>query len=537
MSEGNDRTPGRAVPGGSRARGRAGWAILLSVGLAAPLVAPSPGGASTTSITTSLGSASDSGGRKPTSFSFRPWISADGRYVAFDSDSPNLVPGDTNRVRDVFVFDRSNGTVERVSEGTGGNQPDGDSQRPTMSTDGRFVAFWSAAENLVDGDANKVTDCFLHDRQSHTTVRVDVGPADVEANGECARPVVSGDGKLVAFESAATNLEKPTVLGKTTDTNKTRDVFVRDLIANTTTRVSVTTDGKQATGDSVRASISATGRYVAFQSEAPLQADDTNNKTDVYLHDLETKETTRVSIGPGGAEGNAGSFSPSLSADGGLLSYWSNASNFVPGDSNKVGDVFVFNRSDGSTTRISVGPEDEGGDGMSSDPSISPDGRHVSFWSAATNLVTDDTNAKRDIFLFDRDTGILSRVSVADDGTEGDGDSFSPNIGSGGHLVAFDSAATTLVADDHKTRGSDIFLHSEETPTSAAPSSDQAGQPTEGAPAPPDSSAPPPDSSAPPPDNSSPPPDNSAPPPDNSAPPADNGNPPPDNAPNGDGSG
>ena len=528
----------------------------MSVGLAAPLVAAPQSEASTTSITTSLGSASDSSGRKPTSFSFRPWISADGRYVAFDSDSPSLVPGDTNRVRDVFVFDRSNGTVERVSQGSGGKQPDGDSQRPTMSADGRFVAFWSAAENLVDGDANKVTDCFLHDRQNHTTLRIDVGPADVEANGECARPVVSGDGKLVAFESAATNLEKPTVLGKTTDTNKTRDVFVRDLIANTTTRVSVTTDGKQATGDSVRASISATGRYVAFQSEAPLQADDTNNKTDVYLHDLETKETTRVSIGPGGAEGNAGSFSPSLSADGGLLSYWSNASNFVPGDSNKVGDVFVFNRSDGSTTRISVGPDDEGGDGMSSDPSMSPDGRHVAFWSAATNLVPDDTNAKRDIFLFDRDTGALVRVSVADDGTQGDGDSFSPNVGSGGHLVAFDSAAKTLVADDRKTKGSDIFLHSEDTPTSAAPSSDQGGQPAEGAPAPPEGSAPPPDTSTPPPDNSSPPdhsspppdnsappsggttpPDHSSPPPDNSSPPADDSNPPADNAPSGDGSG
>ena len=419
------------------------------------------------------------------------------------------MPGDTNRVRDVFIYDRTNGTLERVSQGVGGKQTDGDSQRPTLTADGRFVAFWSAAENLVDNDSNQVTDCFLHDRQTHTTVRVDVGPADLQANGECARPVVSGDGKLVAFESAATNLEKPTVLGKSTDTNKTKDVFVRDLIANTTTRVSVSTDGKQGTGDSVRPSISASGRFVAFQTEAALQSDDTNKKTDVYLHDLETKETSRVSIGPGGAEGNAGSFSPSLSADGGLLSYWSNASNFVPGDSNKVGDVFVFNFSDGSTTRISVGPEDEGGDGMSSDPSMSPDGRYVAFWSAATNLVSDDTNGKRDIFLVDRDTGTLTRVSVADDGTQGDGDSFSPNLGSGGGLVAFDSAAKTLVADDRKTKGSDIFLHSEDTPTTAAPPSDQGtAPPTDGATTPPESSDPPPDSSSPPADSSSPPADN-----------------------------
>ena len=442
--------------------------------------------------------------------------------MAFDSDSPSLVPGDTNRVRDVFIYDRNNETLERVSQGVGGKQPDGDSQRPTLSADGRFVAFWSAADNLVDSDTNQVTDCFLHDRESHTTVRVDVGPADVEADGECARPVVSGDGKLVAFESAATNLEKPSVLGKSTDTNKTRDVFVRDLIANTTTRVSVTSEGKQATGDSVRASISATGRFVAFQSEAPLQSDDTNKKTDVYLHDLETSETTRVSIGPGGVEGNAGSFSPSLSADGALLSYWSNASNFVPGDSNKVGDIYIFNRGDGSTVRVSVGPEDEGGDGMSSDPSMSPDGRYVAFWSAATNLVADDTNAKRDIFLYDRDTGTLVRVSVADDGTEGDGDSFSPNIGSGGGLVAFDSAAKTLVADDRKTKGSDIFLHSEDNPTTAAYPSEQSTSPADPPPAPADNTNPPADSSSPPADSSNPPADNSSPPSDDSNPPADN---------------
>jgi Tol biopolymer transport system component len=462
--------------------------------------------------------------------------------VAFDSDSASLVPGDTNRVRDVFLFDRNNGTLERVSQAVGGKQANGDSQRPTLSNDGRFVAFWSAADNLVDGDTNNVTDCFLYDRDSHTTTRVDVGPADVQANGECARPVISGDGKLVAFESAASNLEKPSVLGKSTDTNKTRDVFVRDLIAKTTTRVSVSTDGKQAVGDSVRPSISASGRFVAFQSEAPLQSDDTNKKTDVYVHDLETKETTRVSLGPGGAEGNAGSFSPSLNADGSLLAYWSNASNFVPGDSNKVGDVFVFNRNDGSTTRISVDANDEGGDGMSSDPSMSPDGRYVAFWSGATNLVPDDTNGKRDIFEYDRDAGTLARVSVADDGTQGDGDSFSPNINSGGGLVAFDSAAKTLVADDRKTKGSDIFLHSDDTPTTAAPSeqpagppnapgpSDKSGSPSQSNP-PPDQSSPPPDQSNPPPDQSNPPPDQSNPPPDQSNPPPDNSNPPADNAP------
>ena len=448
-------------------------ALLLLAPAAAPFVAPARSGATTSGITTSLAAASNSAGPR-TSFSFRPWISGDGRLVAFDSDNPNLVPGDTNRARDVFVYDRDNGTVELVSKGPGGRQANGDSQRPTLSNDGRYVAFWSAADNLVDGDTNGVTDCFVHDRQTHTTIRVDVGSNDAQANGECARPVISGDGKMVAFESAASNLEKPNVLGKSTDTNKARDVFVRDLGAGTTTRVSVTSDGKQGMGESVRPSISADGRFVAFQSDAALQADDTNKKTDVYLHDMGTGETTRVSIGPGGVEGNAGSFSPSLSADGHLVAFWSNSSDLVADDTNRTGDVFVFDRTDGSTTRVSVAENGTQGDGMSSDPSISPDGRYVTFWSAATNLVPDDTNGKRDIFLVDRQNGTVTRVSVADDGTQGDGDSFSPCVNGGGGVVAFDSAARTLVPDDHKTKGSDIFLHTEESrPPAPAPAHTQ----------------------------------------------------------------
>jgi Tol biopolymer transport system component len=454
------------VPGGSRARARVAGVVVL-VAMAAPLVGAARGDASTTSITASISSASGQAPR--TSFSFRPWISGDGHFVAFDSDSPSLVPGDTNRVRDIFVYDRDNGTLELVSKGPGGRLANGDSQRPTLSTDGRFVAYWSAADNLVDGDTNKVTDCFVTDRQTHETIRIDVGPDDVQANGECARPVISGDGKMVAFESAASNLEKPTVLGKATDTNKARDVFVRDLGAGTTTRVSVASDGKQGLGESVRPSISADGRFVAFQSDAVLQPDDTNKKTDVYLHDMGTGETSRISIGAAGAEGNAGSFSPSLSADGHLVAYWSNASDLVADDTNKTGDVFVFDRTDGSTTRVSLSADGKEGDGMSSDPSISPDGRYVAFWSGAANLVPDDTNGKRDIFLVDRQANTVARVSVADDGTQGDGDSFSPNVAGGGGLVAFDSAARTLVPDDRKTKGSDIFLHTDETPPPSPP--------------------------------------------------------------------
>jgi hypothetical protein len=188
-----------------------------------------------------------------------------------------------------------------------------------------------------------------------------------------------------------------------------------------------------------------------------------------------------------------------------------------------VGDVLVFDRTDGSTTRVSVGPDDAQADGMSADPSISPDGRYVAFWSAAANLVPDDTNGKRDIFLHDREAGSLTRVSVADDGTQGDGDSFSPNIGAGGALVAFDSAAKTLVPDDRKTRGSDIFLYWEDMPPTAGRPAAQPASAENGDSGPPANPAPPDNA----PTDESTPPDNA--PTDESTPP-DNAGSKPDNA-------
>jgi Tol biopolymer transport system component len=222
-------------------------------------------------------------------------------------------------------------------------------------------------------------------------------------------------------------------------------------------------------GESVRPSISADGRWVAFQSSAALDPDDTNKKTDVYVHDVGSGETARISVGPGGVEGNGGSYSPSVSGDGRYIAYWSNASNLVPDDTNKTADIFLFDRDDGSTVRLSVSDAGEQGDGFSSDPSISPDGRYVTFWSAADNLVANDTNGKRDIFLADRQSGTLRRVSVADDGTQGDGDSYSPSVSGGGGLVAFDSSARTLVSGDQKIRGNDVFLHWDDNPPTRSP--------------------------------------------------------------------
>jgi Tol biopolymer transport system component len=427
--------------------------LLMTLGF---LVTPAiPAGAGTDGVTTPLPPASR---RASKSFSFRPWISADGRFVAFDSDSPALVAGDTNRVRDVFVHDRATGTTDRVSLAGDGTEADGQSQRPTLSADGRYVAFWSDATNLVAGDTNGEADAFVYDRADRFVRRVSVGPGGVQANGESVRPVISGDGATVAFESAARNLTPKDVLGRSTDTNAARDIFVHDLAKAETVRVSVTSDGAQGAGESLRPSISADGRYVAFQSEVVFDGADTNKARDVYVHDRESGTTTRVSLADSEAEGDGGSFSPSLSADGRYVAFWSNAANLVDGDDNAKSDVFVRDTQEATTHRASVSSDGEEGDDNSSDPSISPDGRYVAFWSAAANLVAGDSNSVRDVFLHDVATDETIRVSVATDGSQADADCYAPNVGGGGDLVAFDSEATTLVAGDSNP-GSDIFLH------------------------------------------------------------------------------
>jgi Tol biopolymer transport system component len=444
------RTPGPQRSGGSRARSAL---LILTLGF---LLAPSvPAGAGTDGVTTPLPPASRRAGK---SFSFRPWFSADGRFVAYDSDSPALVPGDTNRVRDVFVHDRATGITERVSVATDGTEADGQSQRPTLSADGRFVAFWSDATNLVPDDGNDVADVFVYDRLDGIVRRVSVGPGGIEADGESLRPVISIDGKVVAYESAARNLTPKDVLGRSTDTNQARDVFVYDMTTEKTTRVSVASDGTQGAGESLRPSISGDGRWVAFQSEVVFDASDTNKSRDVYMHDRESGATRRVSLSDSEAEGDGGSFSPSLSADGRYVAFWSNASNLVDVDTNGTSDVFVRDVTEGTTVRASVDNTGIEGEDDSSDPSISPDGHFVAYWSAAGNLVSGDTNGVRDVFLHDLATGETTRASVASDGAQADADCFAPNVGSGGNVVAFDSEATTLVAGDSNP-GSDIFLH------------------------------------------------------------------------------
>ena len=380
-------------------------------------------------------------------------VSGDGRYVVFTSEATNLVAGDTNGVADVFVHDTLFETTERASLSSGGAQADAISYLPDASSDGRYVEFHTEAANLVAGDTNGVADVFVRDRENGTTQRVAVDSGGAQSDGASRRASLSGDGRYVAFYSEAANL----VAG---DTNGVADVFVHDRQSGTTQRVSVDSGGAQATGgNSFRPVLSAGGDYVVFTSYATnLVAGDTNATRDEFLRDLQSGTTERVSVGNGGVESNGDSYYAAVSADGRYVSFHSDGSNLVAGDTNGGGDVFVRDRQTGTTERVSVATGGTQGNASSHIGSMSTDGRYVVFFSDATNLVSGDTNGVPDVFVRDRVSATTERVSVATDGTQADSGSYDPWVSADGHYVVFHSPATNLVELDTNA-ANDVFLH------------------------------------------------------------------------------
>jgi Tol biopolymer transport system component len=260
-------------------------------------------------------------------------ISGNGRFVAFTSFASNLVPGDTNSLMDIFVHDRFTGATVLASVDSLGAQTNRISTHPSISADGRLVAFDSWASNLVAGDTNELSDVFVHDFGTGGTIRASVGSTGAEAIGRSEFPALSGDGRYVAYESNATNL----VPG---DVNFMRDVYVHELASGITTRVSLSSAGVQGNDHSWDASISRDGRFVAFSSGNRLVSGDTRNY-DVFVRDRQLGTTTRASVDSHGAQASNDSFSPSISPDGRRVAFDSGAANLVPTDTNGFIDVFV----------------------------------------------------------------------------------------------------------------------------------------------------------------------------------------------------
>jgi len=385
--------------------------------------------------------------------SFTPAISADGRYVAFASAASTLVAGDTNGTEDVFVYDRVARTTERVSLSSAGEQGNGDSYGPAISADGRYVAFTSSASSLTAGDDNSDLDIFVRDRVAHTTVLASVGPHGTMGDGPSVAPSISADGRLVAFESDAATLVP-------NDTNGTGDVFVHDIVTGLTRRLSVGGNGEETESPSFGPAISADGSSVAFESfSSRLVPGDTNGALDVFVADVPTGNISRVSLATDGGQADDRSYSPSISADGRIVAFASFANNLVPDDTNGLLDVFIRRRDQQTTTRLSVGPDGAPGDGLSFAPVVSADGALVVFSSEADNLVPDDSNGTRDVFLASTASGLVTRLSRPASGgkAQGDGPSLGPVVDASGAMVAFASFATNLVPGD--TNGqSDVFV-------------------------------------------------------------------------------
>lgn len=414
-------------------------AISLTIGLAALVLVSTAASTSAARTTRVSVSSSAAEGDRP---SFTAGISADGRYVAFTSEATNLVAGDTNERQDAFVYDRRTGRTERVSVTSGGAQaktgsdPFAGSAAMGFSADGRYVLFRSDAPNLAA--SKNETDAFIRDRIAKRTHRIpllglrvaegalsgngryavlaagkNIYRYDVRsrhlrrltarANGWSDNPAISADGRFVAFTSSASNL----VSG---DTNKLPDVFVRDVRTSKTTRVSVTSTGRQGTGKrysngSNEPVISSDGRYVAFHSDMTnLVPGDTNTVFDIFVHDRVTGKTQRVSVSSARRQADQESLSGgSFTADDRYFAFTSLATDLVKNDQNEITDVFIRDLRAGKTRLASRGMNGQGDDAsfIGSGSAFTRDGHYLLFGSWAANLVPGDTNGVADVFVRD----------------------------------------------------------------------------------------------------------------------------------------
>jgi archaellum component FlaF (FlaF/FlaG flagellin family) len=369
------------------------------------------------------------------------------------------------------------GSTERVSVSSGDVQAQGGGGPCGMalSADGRFVVFGSWATDLVPGDTNGVHDEFVHDRQTHTTELVSIGADGAPANNFSCYIALSATGRYVAFRSSATNLVKG-------DTSGVADgLFVRDRTARVTTRVSVSSSGVPADNVDRNLAISADGRYVAFGSSFSLVPGDTNGTYDVFVRDRQAGTTERVSLSSSGAQGNGPSLVAGISSNGRYVSFASDATNLVRGDTNGATDIFVRDRQNKRTERVSVSSGGVQGNLASGNGSgfygissgwITGDGHYVIFFSEANNLVPGDTNGQMDVFVRNRQTHTTERVNISSNGAQAkadgdpDGDGLAPGgyVGQGrtitqdGRYVTFFSTAANLAPGDTNGNTYDVYV-------------------------------------------------------------------------------
>lgn len=397
-----------------------------------------------------------------------PAISDDGRVVAFISEASNLVPADTNGVRDVFVHDRETGVTSRVSVASDGTQANGPAASFTdlaVSADGNLILFSSLASTLVPGDLNNAFDVFLHDRAARTTVLVSATPDGSPGNGSSGTSGValSKDGRYAAFTSSADDL----VAGDT----PMGDVFVRDLWAGATDKASTAAVGGFADAASHRPQFDGDGDRMVFASSATnLVEGDTNGKFDIFLWERKRSIADavnsgqpagvirRVSVSTDGSQSDGLSGTATLSTDGNVVAFSSGASNLHPADQDGIHDIFVRDLTTGDLEVVTPS-----GDDLSQSPSLSSDGRFVGFESWAQNLTCARGSSLGNAYVYDRGTESMALISKVGNGSP-DSQSSGPVLTPDARHLVFGSFAANLVPDDNND-AKDIFVH--ELPTTS----------------------------------------------------------------------
>ena len=447
---------------------------------------------------TAAGIPADRGGR---------WGALDptGRYVSFLSISNDLVPGDNNQgLSDIFIKDLQTGEVSILTTDPSGNpasevtdqlyspvpswSQDGrylvfhhysnlvdpyqatssiyrkdmmtgdielastrldmlpnftgssDSNEAAINADGQFVAFSSNANNLTLNDTNTFQDIFIMNRQLGLNELVSVTPDGIAANGTSNSPSLSRDARFVAFVSQATNLVA-------NDTNNSHDIFVKDRSNGSVMRANTLPNGQVSNGSAGLPFLSGDGSRMAFASNAfDLYAGDNNSQSDVFVKDLVGGGVTIVSATASGLVGNGMSTNPIMSEDGRYVLFRSMASNLVPGDNNGTWDLFVKDLLSNAIVCVSQTPIGQTANGQSASGWISPDGRWVAFSSSASDLVPNDVNNQTDVFLRDLLTGNITLVSQSSTGGAADRGADYPSISRDGQFVSFWSFSTNLQA-------------------------------------------------------------------------------------------
>ena len=396
-------------------------------------------------------------------------ISYDGRFVAFLSDAKSLA-GLVNPHVECYVKDRLTGDVELVSRNATGDAANQDVREVRLSADGNFVVFSTSATNLDAADTNgSIPDCYLYDRAEDSIELVSLGPDGEVGDYESREPVVSADGRFVAFTSYAHNFAAD-------DDNDTYDVFLRDRYLGTTVTISVTQDGHVGNDQSHAADITSDGGLVVFQSVAHDLTDVRTTGYDVYVRDVAGGTTTLLTLEMDGTPAfNA--VNPRCSADGSVVCFSSGDALLVPDDTNGAEDIFVLDRVAGTVERVNVTTSGEQG-GLSQFPTISADGRFVGFWCGAFDPLDPlDRNYAPDGYARDRLRGITFRVSVRDGGDQTNIVGVPAIVSGDGRSYLFGSP--TDVAEEGDANGhADVFVH-ELAPTPATSSHYGSGFPGE----------------------------------------------------------